>query len=112
MATLRFAGLLGLIVWLAACGQSETNQSETNPSETNQPEAASVPAGVTECTTPRPEMCTREYRPVCAAIDTGVRCVTEPCPSMEYKTFGNGCDACSTEQVLYYSEGECPDNDG
>lgn len=72
------------------------------------------PAGAVHCETPRPQMCTREYRPVCGARDTGVRCVTEPCPSVEMKTYGNACDACSDEQVVYYIEGACgerPAND-
>ena len=57
-----------------------------------------------ECDEPRPEVCTREYRPVCAKVQ--VECVTEPCDPVE-ETFGNACDACSNERVLGYSEGEC-----
>ncbi|WP_372798724.1 hypothetical protein [Litorivivens sp.] len=89
----RLTGLLSSVVLVAACSQQETTSTSV------------------ECTSPRPEMCTREYRPVCGAIDTGIRCVTEPCPSVDHKTFGNACDACSNKQVMYYSEGECPSED-
>lgn len=61
----------------------------------------------TVCQDPRPEMCTREYRPVCGLKDTGIRCVTEPCPSSEHKTYGNACDACADPAVLSYSAGAC-----
>lgn len=69
-----------------------------------QPQSA---ADYTECSTPRPQMCTREYQPVCAALDTGVRCVTEPCPSQTRKTYGNACDACADQAVTGYSAGAC-----
>jgi len=61
-----------------------------------------------QCGDPRPQMCTREYRPVCASRDTGVRCVTTPCPSKEWQTYGNACDACSDKAVSGYREGACP----
>jgi hypothetical protein len=62
-----------------------------------------------ECPDPRPEMCTEEYRPVCALRDTGVRCITTPCPSTEWKTYGNACAACSDSDVIGYKLGECRD---
>jgi predicted methyltransferase len=77
------------------------------------PAAASRPknesaAERTECTEPRRPMCTREYRPVCADVDTGIRCITTPCPSVEQKTYANGCTACADSKVLGYREGACP----
>jgi hypothetical protein len=60
------------------------------------------------CEDPRPEMCTRDYRPVCGARDTGVRCITTPCPSTEWKTYGNACTACSDPEVAGHRPGECP----
>jgi len=62
---------------------------------------------VTECTNPRPEMCTMDYRPVCATKDTGVRCATQPCDSTEMATYSNGCSACSDSAVLSYVSDEC-----
>jgi hypothetical protein len=73
------------------------------------PPAEPAPAAdFVACDDPRPEMCTREYRPVCGARDTGVRCVTTPCPSTEWKTYGNACTACSDPKVEGHRPGECP----
>ena len=71
--------------------------------------------GFFQCKSPRPEMCTREYRPVCGHIDTNIespnerkaRCVTEPCPSGKHQTFGNSCSACANPAVMGYEEGSC-----
>ncbi len=62
---------------------------------------------VTACKDPRPQMCTKEYRPVCAKRDTGVRCVTTPCPSEEWVTKGNACTACADEKVFGFKLGAC-----
>lgn len=59
------------------------------------------------CEDPRPQICTMDYRPVCALRDTGVRCVTTPCPSTEWATYSNGCSACSDARVTGYVSGEC-----
>ncbi len=63
--------------------------------------------GATTCTEPRPEMCTKDYRPVCATVDTGIRCITAPCPSTEQRTYGNACSACGDEKVISHVPGEC-----
>lgn len=76
------------------------------------PEDATAPAdGFTQCP-PReadagPVMCTKEYMPVCGLVDTGVRCITTPCPSAIKKTFGNKCEACGAEKVIGYTRGAC-----
>jgi hypothetical protein len=63
--------------------------------------------GWVECVVPRPEVCTKEWRPVCGLRDTGVRCVTTPCPSWETKTYGNACAACADPDVYGWRPGEC-----
>jgi hypothetical protein len=60
-----------------------------------------------ECEDPRPELCTMDYRPVCALRDTGIRCITTPCQSTEWKTYSNACSACSDPDVMGYKNGEC-----
>ena len=60
-----------------------------------------------KCPSERSPMCTREYAPVCATRDTGVRCLTTPCPSSEEKTYSNGCTACADVKVLHYRAGAC-----
>jgi hypothetical protein len=61
----------------------------------------------TQCQAPRMQMCTREYRPVCGHVDTGIRCVTTPCPSEEHETYSNACEACAEEDVIGYEIGDC-----
>jgi hypothetical protein len=92
--------------YMPVCGQNENGTSATYGNDCtacsdetvlsytegacNAPLAPEV--DVTECTDPRPEICTLDYRPVCA--DNG-------------RTYGNGCGACSDEQVNSYVNGEC-----
>ncbi len=71
------------------------------------PPALNKPAVLKECTEPRPEICTTEYFPVCASRDTGVRCVTTPCPSIENKTYSTACTACADLKVHGYVMGAC-----
>lgn len=51
-----------------------------------------------KCTQPRPEVCTREYMPVCATVKGNGT-----------KTYSNGCTACSDLRVVSYVPGECGD---
>ena len=53
-------------------------------------------AKITVCTEPRPQICTREYLPVCATKKDGAE-----------KTYATGCTACSDKQVVSYREGAC-----
>ena len=100
----RVAIRLSIFLLLAACSQapvaSQPPADDTPPAETRQQPAM--------CTEPRPQVCTAQYVPVCATRDTGVRCVTTPCPSTEQKTMGNSCSACSDPKVVSYVKGECP----
>jgi len=51
---------------------------------------------VTVCNDPRPQVCTMDYRPVCAQLEDG-----------SIKTYSNGCTACSDQLVTDYEEGVC-----
>lgn len=53
-------------------------------------------AVLTKCQEPRPELCTQDYTPVCAARADGTR-----------MTVSNGCTACSDPVVVGYRPGEC-----
>jgi hypothetical protein len=55
----------------------------------------------------RPQACTREYRPVCGEVDSGVRCIKAPCPSTEQRTFGNACTACADAKTTGYWPVSC-----
>ena len=48
------------------------------------------------CQNPRPEICTREYNPVCATLSDGSE-----------KTYATGCTSCSDEAVISYRAGSC-----
>ncbi len=63
--------------------------------------------GFSSCESPRTSMCTREYRPVCGHVDTGIRCVTQPCDASNHRTYSNACTACADEQVIGYEIGSC-----
>lgn len=49
------------------------------------------------CSEPRPEICTQDYRPVCANLKDGTE-----------KNYSNGCTACSDVNVDSWIDGECP----
>ncbi|MEX1285184.1 MAG: Kazal-type serine protease inhibitor [Desulfobacterales bacterium] len=48
------------------------------------------------CKEPRLQLCTQDYRPVCTVRQDG-----------SYKTYFNGCSACSDPAVSRYHEGTC-----
>ncbi len=117
----RFAALVSL-VFACGCSTSTPPAAPTADQEVAQP--ASSASGETgpnsqppeesgerlayvQCEEPRRPMCTKEYRPVCADVDTGVRCITEPCPSTEKRQFGNGCMACAEAKVVGYFPVSC-----
>ncbi len=93
-----------LFLLSACCTQhgDEVTQFQPEPAPTTDQH-------VVNCPEQRPEICTREYRPVCATRDTGVRCVTTPCPSTEQRTYSNGCSACADEKVISYRLDACGD---
>ena len=51
----------------------------------------------TICSSPRPQMCTMDYSPVCGTHADGSRA-----------TYSNGCTACSNAWVESWQPGECP----
>src|SRR5262245_15964444 len=57
----------------------------------------SLPVAGGRCADPRPQMCTREYRPACGLQRDGSR-----------KTYGNACTACSDPEVVSQAAGACP----
>lgn len=48
------------------------------------------------CEEPRPQICTREYDPVCATLQDGTT-----------RTGSTGCTSCSDPQVVGYIKGAC-----
>ena len=99
---------LFITLTLTACQETASNtQSTTTDNTTN----TSTTDGLIKCKDPRPEVCTREFRPVCAKKDNGIRCVTTPCPSTDDVTYSNACTACSDPDVIAYKpDGACPES--
>lgn len=97
-------------------GTPSTKAESAPPTESAPPPPAALPESepaeedsrYTTCPTRRAEMCTKEYRPVCADVDTGIRCIRAPCPSIEKKTYGNACSACADPKVIGHRPGPCP----
>ncbi len=48
------------------------------------------------CVEPRPQMCTRQYDPVCGLTANN-----------QYQTYSNACSACSDASVSGHSPGAC-----
>lgn len=57
----------------------------------------SLPVAGGQCADPRPQMCTRDYRPACGLRRDGTR-----------QTYGNACSACSDPDVVTQAAGACP----
>lgn len=85
-------GLMPVLILLASCATQKVSQ---------------IPAEAVFCSDPRPQICTMDYRPVCATRDNGRQCLTTPCDSSENATYANACGACSDARVLYHLEGAC-----
>jgi hypothetical protein len=94
-----------LLLLLAACSQAPVASEPATPAADPPAKEKQVPV---TCTDPRPQVCTMIYDPVCATRDTGVRCITTPCPSSEQVTKSSSCNACSDPKVISYVKGECP----
>ena len=77
----RLLASLCLIVSLAGCA-----------SQSSGPDVATV------CGDDRPQVCTMEYNPVCALVDSGER-----------KTYASGCNACADVVVVGHDGGACPE---
>jgi len=74
-----------LLLLLSACGPVKRADGDEP-----------VDLDIKKCVSPRPQICTREYRPVCGFMQDG-----------NHKTYGNACDACARAAVTGYSENPC-----
>lgn len=89
--------LSGLFLSLTLLGACSTPPAQSDASR----------EGFIHCESPRSEICTREYRPVCGHLDNQIQCVTQPCAAPTHKTYGNACSACADEAVVGYEFGSC-----
>jgi hypothetical protein len=72
-----------LALMLAACASQRGPASAADPAETI-------------CVEPRPQVCTMDYRPVCARLESG-----------EMRTYSNACGACADAGVIAHLPGAC-----
>jgi hypothetical protein len=85
---LRLVLLVTLGLLSVACATSDKEKEEKN-----------IEPGAMDliiCTEPRPQICTREYDPVCATLQDG-----------SVKTYATGCTSCSDSAVAGYRPGGC-----
>jgi hypothetical protein len=86
----RMKRALLALLFAAAVAPACTQQAPAQP-----PPPPPAP-GQVACTMPRPQVCTREYRPVCGTKRDGAR-----------QTYGNGCSACADATVVSHIPGPC-----
>jgi hypothetical protein len=77
-----YPGFSVTVLLLAGCASGAPNGVDSNPEQV--------------CTEPRPEVCTMEYKPVCARLEDGSQ-----------QTYSNGCGACADERVVAWRERAC-----
>ena len=65
--------------------------------------SANVKDALTECTEPRPEICTMDYTPVCGLQNISGQ--------EQWSTYSNACTACSDTTVVGYNKDACEAND-
>jgi hypothetical protein len=90
MSMLRVLVFIPPLALIAGC-----SPTVRQPPDTVRFDAAGTQAQVV-CREPRPQVCTQDYRPVCATLRGG-----------GFKTYSNGCNACSDPAVASYREGAC-----
>lgn len=59
-------------------------------------------------------ICTMDYTPVCGKKDSGIVCITTPCPTRSYQTYSNLCAlyADKTANTQFALQGECASIEG
>ena len=80
--------LVSLSLLSVACATSSEEKNEIN-----------IEPGALDlilCEEPRPQICTREYNPVCGTLQDG-----------STKTGSTGCTSCSDPEVIGYMMGAC-----
>jgi hypothetical protein len=80
---------LSLSLLTVACA---TNSEQNEENNINEPGALDLIL----CEEPRPEVCTREYNPVCGSLKDG-----------STRTGSTGCTSCSDLEVVGYKMGAC-----
>lgn len=83
-----------LVLLLAGCGTSQPPAPPPPP----EPEPVPEESPLVLCSSPRPQVCTMEYNPVCAQLDGG-----------GVGVYSSPCNACADDNVGGYLPGVCTD---
>jgi len=94
-------------IWSIYTGSADSfNSSPGNTKYTSFAEARVEVDVFAKADDESPIICTMQYDPVCGEYETGIRCVTTPCPSTARKTYGNACQL-GAEKAKFLYTGEC-----
>jgi hypothetical protein len=93
MSLTKISFLLFITFFLAACSTKDVTSNDL----LNLAIIKSIP--VIACKTPRPAICTREYRPVCGLNNSETEAINA--------TYANSCEACSDVNVKGYQPNSC-----
>jgi hypothetical protein len=88
----RIILLVSLSLLSVACATLYDEENENENNNYNEPGALDLIL----CEEPRPQICTREYNPVCATLQNGGA-----------ETHSTGCTSCSDPDVVGYKMGAC-----
>lgn len=84
-----------LVLVLAGCGASQPSAPPPPP----EPESVPAQSPEVRCASPRPQVCTMEYDPVCARLQGG-----------GVSVYSSPCNACADDAVTGYLPGACTDD--
>jgi hypothetical protein len=90
LKVLCLLSLASLGILTVGCATSSDEKNDLN--DINEPGALDLIL----CEEPRPQICTREYDPVCATLKDGTTV-----------TGSTGCTSCSDPEVVGYKKGAC-----
>ncbi|WP_174484025.1 hypothetical protein [methanotrophic endosymbiont of Bathymodiolus puteoserpentis (Logatchev)] len=82
-----------ILLLLSACQSAPEKSIDSRENKTDILEKRS---DLSDCSEPRPEICTMIYRPVCGFDKND-----------QSKTYSSDCTACSDAEVIGYRKGEC-----
>jgi hypothetical protein len=94
---IRLSVVMLNIIFLVSCAIPSPSSMDSDSDE-----IVKYNVDYTYCQTPRPRMCTREFRPVCA--------VQKEAGKTFMKTYPTGCVACSNQNVSAYIKEPCKNN--
>ncbi|MBA6411668.1 hypothetical protein H2508_00850 [Parahaliea sp. F7430] len=78
--------LLSPLLFLMACSAAEPQPQPKPP----------LQSSLVSCTSPRPQVCTMEYDPVCAVLEGDTE-----------QDYSSPCNACAHDLVISYVKGSC-----